>query len=409
MADEHSTPTSRVGPTSDGLLGRVGMAVLLALTLANAGCTKTSQTPLMKKLSPRELSSQELRARLYGAVDGYGRLVSNRADQIRQASADPAVHAAALRWKMYAASYMMAASFRVDPLMGYVDSWTFATQMRMAFEPGGALVDLFPGSNDRALETSREGEALFTVLAPVMMRDPDVMRQQVVEFSTVHPVGGLYAGRTSALDAAGPGSQYRTSAFGVEEMQSTIEDLNARMPLLMEAGIEQTFSRMELLWEEKGLGGSLAFMVADMRAIDSSLVRIGDGVDSIAGVRALLDSLSWVVQRERRAVLLDLERQRVETLDALIDQRIAVLDDLDAHFSTLLETLSSERALIMARADSIASNKVEMAVVGLKDVADHVFWRVLQLLAITAVVALIVGWLLMRGRGQTSSSGATRS
>lgn len=409
MADELSTPTSRVGLNSDGPRGRVGMAVLLALTLANAGCTKTSQTPMMKRLSPRELSSQELRARLYGAVDGYGRLVSNRADQIRQSSGDPAVHVAALRWKMYATSYMMAASFRVDPLLGYIDSWTFATQMRTAFEPGGALEDLFPGANEQALETSREGEALFTALAPIMMSDPDAMRQQVVEFSAVYPVEGLYAGRTSALDAAGPASQYRTSAFGVEEMQSTIEDLNARMPLLMEAGIDETVSRMELLWEEKGLDGSLASMVADMRAMDSSLVRIGDGIDSVAALRGLLDSLSLVVQRERRAVLLDLERQRVETLNALIDQRIAVLEDLDAHFSTLLETLSSERALIMARADSIASDKVEMAVVGLEDVADHVFWRMLQLLAITAVVALIVGWLLMRGRGRTPSSGATRS
>jgi hypothetical protein len=378
---------------------------LLAVSIASAGCAKTSQTPFMKELSPRELSSQELRARLYGAVDRYNRLVSSNADLIRRDAEDPAVHAAALRWKMYATSHMMAAAFRVDPLLGYVDSWALATQMRMAFEPGGLLEDMFHEKTDLAIEASRKGEALFVDLAPVMLSDADVMKQRVLEWAPRYPVGNLRLGRTSVLDVAeqAPASEYRTSAFGVGEMQSTIEDLNARTPLLLEAGMRQTLWSLELLWAEKGLDGSLTSIVSDLSSIDSSAARIAVGVDSVARVLNQLDSLVWVIERERTAVLSDLDRQRVETLSALTAERIAVLDAVDAQFAAMLATLSAERAMIMASADSITDGKLESAVVGLKDVADHVFWRALQLLAIAAVLALVVGWLLTRGRRRASA------
>ena len=116
-----------------------------------------------------------------------------------------------------------------------------------------------------------------------------------------------------------------------------------------------------------------------------------------------LDSLVWIIERERTAVLYDLDRQRVETLDALMVERMAVLDAIDAQFSSLLSTLSNERALIMAAADSITDGKIELAVGGLKDVADHIFWRVAQLLAIAAALALVVGWLLTRRKRPTSA------
>lgn len=403
MADEIFG--SRVGTRSRVVVRRVPLAWLVALAVAAAGCAKTSQTPLMKELSPRELSSQELRGRLYGAVDRYNRLVSDNADLIRRESEDPAVHVTALRWKLAATSHMIAAAFRVDPLLGYIDSWALATQIRMALEPGGLLEELFGEGAQLALEASRRGEALFVDLAPVMLSDSEVMKQRVLAWAARYPVGDLPQGRTSILDVAeqAPAAEYRTSAFGVDEMQTTIEDLNARTPLLLEAGIRQAFWSFELLWTERQLDGSLASLVEDASSIDASAARIADGVDSLAGVLDQLDSLVWIIERERTAVLFDLDRQRVETLDALMVERMAVLDAIDAQFSSLLSTLSTERALIMAAADSITNGKIELAVGGLKDVADHIFWRVAQLLAIAAALALVVGWLLTRRKRPTSA------
>ncbi len=381
-------------------LYRAAIGSLLFVSIATAGCAKTSQTPFMKDLSPRELSSQELRGRLYGAVDRYNRLVSNNADLIRSDSDDPAVHAAALRWKLYATSHMLTAAFRVDPLLGFIDSWALATQMRMALEPGGLLEGIFDERMHLAIEASQKGEALFVHLAPAMLENAPEMHRLVLEWAPRYPLGDLRTGRVSVLDVAeqAPASEYRTSAFGVGEMQSTIEDLNARAPLLLEAGIRQALWRIELLFAEKGIEGAVASILDDAARIDTSAARIADGVDSVVSVLDQLDSLVWVIERERTAVLFDLDRQRVETLKALSSERIAVLDAVDAQVSATLATLSSERAMIMASADSITDGKIELAVVGLKDVADHVFWRVAQLLAIAALLALVVGWVLTRGR-----------
>ncbi len=289
--------------------------------------------------------------------------------------------------------------------MGYIDSWALATQIRMAFEPGGLLVDLFDESAHLALEASRHGEALFVNVAPVMLSDAEVMKQRVLAWARSYPVGDLPMGRTSILDVAerAPASEYRTSAFGVDEMQTTIEDLNARTPLLLEGGIRQALWSFELLWTERGLDGSVASIVEDAGKIESSAAQIADGVDSVVSVLDQLDSLAWVIERERTAVLFDLDRQRVETLNALTAERIAVLDAIDTQFSTVLGALSAERAMIMAAADSITDGKIELTVVRLKDVADHLFWRAIQLLAVAAVLILIVGWLLLRAKRRAVS------
>ncbi len=186
-------------------------------------------------------------------------------------------------------------------------------------------------------------------------------------------------------------------------MQTTIEDLNARTPLLLEGGIRQALWSFELLWTERGLDGSVASIVEDAGKIESSAAQIADGVDSVVSVLDQLDSLAWVIERERTAVLFDLDRQRVETLNALTAERIAVLDAIDTQFSTVLGALSAERAMIMAAADSITDGKIELTVVRLKDVADHLFWRAIQLLAVAAVLILIVGWLLLRAKRRAVS------
>jgi hypothetical protein len=408
MPDDIRARTADAGLSAR--LRRALIGSLLAVPIATAGCAKTSQTPFMKELSPQELSSQELRGRLYGAVDRYNRLVSNNADLIRSESNDPEVHTAVLRWKLYATSHMLVAAFRMDPLLGFIDTWALATQMRMAFEPGGLLENMFDEQSERAIEATQRGEALFVELAPVMLEDHEPMRQRVLEWAPEYPIGDLRLGRTSVLDVAerAPAAQYRTSAFGVGEMQTTMEDLNARAPMLLEAAIQRTLWAMELLWTERGLDGSVASIVEDAGSIDTSASRIADGVDSVVAALGQLDSLSWVIERERTAVLLDLDRQRVETLSALSAERIAVLDAIDVQFTAMLETLSSERALIMAAADSITDGKIDLAVVGLRDVADHVFWRAVQLLAIAAVLALIVGCRLAVDPKETADGGVGR-
>ncbi len=387
-----SRTSPRDGRSRSGQTGRVPRRhparchlLILATALLASGCAKTSQTPLMQDMSPKDLSRQELRARLYDLVGHHNALVVSNAEFMDRASNDPA-------------------AFRIDPLLGMADAWALSIQLRMAFEQGGLLGDVFGDYQHLAREAHAEVERLFRNLADVALSDPVGPDRSLHAWAEANPVGSLTRGRTSLLETSQNDtvmSGYRTSAFGVDEMQSTIEDLNERAPLLVENGIRQAVWRLEAIFLDKDIDGSLDAIVTDLGDINVSADRIAVGVDSVLALVDGVDSLVQVLQSERAIVLRDVDRQRVATLDALSAERAAVLEALDLQLARIIDVLRDERSIVMAEADENTDGKIELATVGLESIVDKVFWRAVQLLLMAAVLVLVVGWVLVRSRART--------
>ncbi len=406
-----SRTSPRDGRSRSGQTGRVPRRhparchlLILATALLASGCAKTSQTPLMQDMSPKDLSRQELRARLYDLVGHHNALVVSNAEFMDRASNDPQLRLATLTWRMFATGEMLAAAFRIDPLLGMADAWALSIQLRMAFEQGGLLGDVFGDYQHLAREAHAEVERLFRNLADVALSDPVGPDRSLHAWAEANPVGSLTRGRTSLLETSQNDtvmSGYRTSAFGVDEMQSTIEDLNERAPLLVENGIRQAVWRLEAIFLDKDIDGSLDAIVTDLGDINVSADRIAVGVDSVLALVDGVDSLVQVLQSERAIVLRDVDRQRVATLDALSAERAAVLEALDLQLARIIDVLRDERSIVMAEADEITDGKIELATVGLESIVDKVFWRAVQLLLMAAVLVLVVGWVLVRSRART--------
>ncbi len=375
---------------------RAAAFLVSVVALLLAGCAKTSQTPLMKDLSPKELSSQELRARLYNAVDRSNRIIAESADEIRVVSDDPLHQENALRWKIFTTGQMLAAAFRVDPLLGMLDSWAFAAQMEQVFR-SGPLVDYFGDHTSIAYEAQRESFRLFDELADHVLLEPDSARGYVERFVRDYPFTSMRAGRTSVLDVMERmEAEYRTSAMGVGEMQATVEDINARAPLMLATAIRQALWRTELILEERGVTGSLTSIARGVEDIGGGVDEISLAVTELLLALEQLDSLTFVVDDGVNRALGEVDRQRRETLDAVTAERIAILAAIDDVYDDALTSLMAERVAIMASVDSITQRTLEDGTSRLTDVVDHAFWRGVQLLFLFAALALVVGLVLTR-------------
>jgi hypothetical protein len=146
----------------------------------------------------------------------------------------------------------------------------------------------------------------------------------------------------------------------------------------------------------------LAHDLATLPGVDSTLGGLRNSLDRIA---ALADTLPALVSGERAVVLEALHNElatltaaidgmRRETIDVVSAERVAVIDAIARERLALLNAVTSERLATLAAVDSMLIGAIDHS----EHLVDHVFWRLLQLGAMTFVLVFVAAVILVRMR-----------
>jgi hypothetical protein len=132
----------------------------------------------------------------------------------------------------------------------------------------------------------------------------------------------------------------------------------------------------------------LELMADDMlerRDIDSVLTTVMITLDR---VEALADSAPELLHSELGRVLATLREERLAVLADVDRQRMATLSDLMTERDTILGALTAERTAAIAELDSVLVHSVLLLS---EDLADRLFWRLVQLVAVLLLAAGVAG------------------
>ena len=126
-------------PRHHGIPGSIVFSFLvICLIMAIVGCKSTAEkSTMMKQLNVKNVTSQELEVRINEFATHFAHAVEASADEIMSRTTDSSIRRQALIWKIYAIPACKAAATAADPLMAFIDTWTFVVQMSDYFETGG--------------------------------------------------------------------------------------------------------------------------------------------------------------------------------------------------------------------------------------------------------------------------------
>jgi hypothetical protein len=388
----------------------------IALTLALTGCSTTgpTQTRFMREQTELEISAEELRIRVRALAMPLSGMMEEGADALLETSDDPDTRIAALRWKINGIPAVQSALFNPDPLAALMDAWTLMAQMRLFFDRG-AGTDLPENQMRNALETIDRMEREIEALVREISRPGGFERGRdtVYRWAEDNPIDlHITSRRSTAAELAAftaeasPGIRKAVGglSLGLGDVWARLDTYAAWMP-------KQARWQAELLVDRvlagEDAGGALSDFTRLTDAIGDIAVTVQGAPDLVSSEReALLEAL----QEERVAALETLNREFLAAVDTILEERIrtaeevigrerqAVLEALAAERVAVLEALHRERVATIEDLDRVLGGLAEDS---MRRVVDHAFVRLLQLVAIIAVLigfgAALLGRFVRRG------------
>ncbi len=364
-------------------------ALAVAAALAAAACSTAAprQTAFMSSIGNVDLTSTELRLHVYGYAERFGAGVESAADEILAGTEDADVTRNALLWKMNALPAMHVAVFQPDPLAGFLDAWVLTVQMRDFFTTGAGR-DAFGPLQSIAVEASEALErAVGEVIASVTVSGDAPWGERTVRaWADSHPITSMeFLRETTAsefADVLGQDQAGGLAVLGNLAMQAT--DLSERLKYYAAAMPKQIRWQSELVLLELLDEADIKEFLGNVESIDRSALRLADFADTVPALVG--DQAAFAIDAlsdELLASLREVDRQRIETLDALTRERIAVMEQLD-----------NERIAMMEQLAALADSTIRRTPGTLNDVVDHAFVRALQLLALLLVGVLLAAFLI---------------
>ncbi|MBI3805268.1 MAG: hypothetical protein HY282_16075 [Nitrospirae bacterium] len=339
--------TQRLKPWPQAVM--LGLWMMLA-----AGCaTRSKPAPLMAETKQAEVTRKEINYQLFDFVARYSRRIEFAADQIAEATSDPKVQYQSLLWKLHAVPAAFLAIVHQDPVAILVDLWALCAQ-QTAYFASGAGKDLFGDQQGVAVTTVRQLETEVMAMATDLLRPKSVVaaREGIARWTEEHPLENHQFARTSIISIMarifpdGTAGPFQT----LNSMPAEIADLKGRLTLQMDQLPRQARWQAELMATD--LAGRLV-------------------------AQQLTSAFQWV-KTEREAVLADIERQRLATLEAIRQERRIILQGIEEmRKATLAELRAQPLAL------QIDVEKTGLALV------DRVFARLMVLFAVGYGVVLV--------------------
>lgn len=386
--------------------------LLCGLMLLAPGGIHGDDTQKTRKYAPNVTSSaSELSSRNQSLLALYSAEVETAADKIISGSPSPSARRQALVWKAEAIPVMQATLLNSDPIAAMLDTWVFITQMTAFMERPerkNTMGDFYPIVTETLTNMSLQMERLAQSAAP--KANIPVARDRVRSWAEAHPIEDSLASRQSLdPDIIKQVGQANFGTMGsIKKLAESMGDLSARLDSYNLYLPKEARWQAELFLEDLKRDSKVNSALADFHLLS----------DTAAKLDSQRLSLQEFVHQERLQTLNNLQQQRVATLAALHAERIGATADLhaerigvtaDLHAERLAATkdLRGERQAVLDALrdqevaiinDMRATSDKEIQIVEAKsrDLVDHLFLRVLELMLLTLVLCFLAAWILLR-------------
>jgi hypothetical protein len=352
------------------------------------------------------LSSRQLGLLLTDYAKSFADTVKYSADLIQERTSDLSSRRAALLWKIRAVPGVYTVASHEDPMFGLADLWILSIQQRELFSRD-EMPGLFGEEQYIALAAARQLEAGIRTIARQTLKTEETfadLEKFVEEFAAQHPIENM----SLARDSIGP--------FYIDFMQD-------RTDLSQALGAVGDYAETALTLAMIGLNHvpEMARWQAELTLLDAETFPvIGRAVETmdvlegaVVDLRSVAVDMPEFIDAQREAILLDVERQRVETLREIellrravfIDiglEREAVLAGLEQQIQLVLDGLRIEREAITGQIPAVAERAGQSVLPLTREVIDYAFWRAIQLSVLIAafIIAVIVILRMTRTRGK---------
>lgn len=353
-------------------------------TLVGVGCMGNAprQTALMETIPGVDMSTSELKLRVRDFQDFFAATVEEASGEIVDAEDNRLYKVNSYLWRTNSIAAVQAVAFQPDPLAALGDLIIFTGRMRDYFDSGVAP-ELFGESYPLAVTAAHAVAARSRELGDRVIATPDWpdRERRLDSIGLADPMVNLSFGHASQMtDAAAISASVTVGGLSaVASIDQVARDLSGRMNVYYKYLPKQFRWQMELftlrLYET--FGDSVRADVADITAsIQELTTLVEEVVDTVLTEVELL--AQETIARERDAILTEVDRQRVATL-------LAVRADL----AEILDDVQRQRTETLVALDSLIGGTERAVVDHSRELVDHVFIRVAQLL-LAAGVGLVV-------------------
>ena len=352
------------------------MDIIAMLTIT--GCLSApTETALMKEAGI-QISITEYKIRLREFGYRFSGIVELSADEIISKTSNDEIKKQALLWKIHAIPAMIRSLSINDPFAAGLDVWILSVQMLQYFEDGYGK-DLFGEHQDIAITASKliVSDAENVARETKVMNDISRGQEITKEWTNKYPINNNRFLRISAIDTVAHiiGSQGFDLGTTVESIAVSVYELKDQVTLYT------NYLPKQIKWQAQYelynfLGDSL---------IENSLNNIDRVVLSTERISKMIEESPELVREIHLATLVEMDKQRLETLELISNERIAVLEAITSERIAILETIHNERTESLDRIEEIANKTINQSALFAGDVIDKIFWRVLIILALVFV------------------------
>jgi hypothetical protein len=366
-------------PRHHGITGSIVFSFLtICLIMAIVGCKSTAEkSTMMKQLKIKNVTSQELQIRISEFATHFAHEVEASADEIMSKTTDTSIRRQALIWKIYAIPACKAAATSADPLMAFIDTWTFVLQMTDYFETGRGK-EVFGELQPIAISTSRglELQILNSIKQRILPEGFEKAVDFVDDWVREHPIETQFFTRDSTLPLLT--DVYRASPKGtlatVGSLDQGIRDVADRIAFLSDSLPREIRWQAELLMENTVSGEKL----------EETLNNVNTLVKSIDRMARVVEQSPELIERERTAVFAEIREERKEILESIDKQRTETIQAMDEDILQAIKAIHEER---VATVEDV-SKRIERKV-------NSLFWRAFLCLAGLVGVGIACGAVMI--------------
>lgn len=387
--------------------------LLLALFLVSLGCASrsTRKTSSINRYKNITVSATEFSSRNQSLLAIYSSQIEVAADQIILASTSPPTRRVALLWKSEAIPALQTSLLNTDPVAAVIDSWTFLFQMSAYMEQPAVKDALGPFSQvppEALKKMDSEMEQLVRTAAPPA--DIEDIRRRVRAWANAHPIQAGLSGRKSAdfdlirstyQDDLGALSSLKALQEGLGDITARLDSYNSYLP-------KQARWQAELLANDLGRDPALGMAASNFAILSKAAQQSASNLDRIPEMAgkarelaiADVDQQRLAVQSfligEREQLADEITQQRVDAVADLRGERLAATADLRAERQIVLDAVHAEEAGAMSDLREFSQQTLNDFDRGSRRLADHIFWRALELVLLTLFLSFIGAWILLQ-------------
>ena len=372
---------------------RAGAVLLCCACLA--ACSLLSIKSPERPLSARDLNARLL-TRQFSA--DFITSVESCADDIASAHPGTPIERAALRWKLIATIQSERAALQLAPLMGLLDTWTFALDMKLFLSPGAPGADLFGPEQPRALGVATEYADAAQAMARQLLKPKEFQAFQefVTDYTREYPFVNLKFVRPSVVQLwVQKGGADAPLVDSLGTIPEALADTSDRVQVLSETLPSEAMWRTQLALADAGV--SSGDLKGALQRLDERLERMSMAAenapklmrDAVGDVRP---SLLEVINR--------LDASSAATLQTVRAERLALSATLSAERAAVLTAADEERKALALDASGLAREVVASSGAQARQLLREATVLVILLALVLLGLPFAAGYFVGRARGE---------